>query len=135
LPSGAVTVPPTPTGGTPPGVGKLTGNFCTDVRGIATSAALPADAQGSLSAAKQHGVQYLNRVKAYFDGLAGEAPSKLKNPLRTIGGSFQTLAAGIATGKYNSVPQIEQQLQSLTTNGASGSAFRKLLAYMVLKCP
>jgi len=133
LPSGAVTVPPA--GSASGSIGKLTGHFCTDVQKIGASARLPADAQGSLSAAKQHGVPYLGQLRAYFNGLAGEAPAKLKSSLRTIAATVQQLAAAVSAGNYSSPAKIEQQLQSLSTNGPSGTAFRNLLAYMVTKCP
>jgi hypothetical protein len=135
LPSGAVTVPPTPQAGSAsPTVGKLTGNFCNDFRNIGTNFQLPASAQGSVSAAQHQGVQYLNKLEAYFNGLAAEAPAKVAKDLRTIAADFQATASAITSKSLSSLTKIEQQVQNLTTNGASGTAFRNLIAYLVTKC-
>jgi hypothetical protein len=135
LPTGAVTVPPTPqAGAASPAVGKLTGNFCNDFRNIGTNFQLPASAQGSVSAAQHQGVRYLNKLEAYFSGLAAEAPKPVAKELRTIAADFQSTAAAITSKSLSSLSKIDQQVQNLTTNGASGTAFRNLIAYLVTKC-
>lgn len=135
LPSGAVTVPPTPAAGAGAGsVGKLTGNFCNDFKNIGTNFQLPASAQSSTSAAESQGVKYLNKLNAYFTGLAKEAPKQVANDLRTIAADFQSTSSAISSKNLSSLPKIEQKLQNLTTNGATGTAFRNLIGYLVTKC-
>jgi hypothetical protein len=134
LPSGAVTVPPTPVAGGAGSVGKLTGNFCNDFRNIGTSFQLPASAQGSGSAAERQGLHYLNKLQAYFTGLAGEAPHQVSSDLRTIAADLQRTVAAVSSKNLSSLQKADQQLQSLTTNGATGNAFRNLVGYVVTKC-
>jgi hypothetical protein len=134
LPSGAVTVPPTPAGGGAGSVGKLTGNFCTDLKSIGTNFQLPASAQSSASAAQAQGVRYLNKLNAYFTGLAKEAPPQVAKDLRTIAADFQATSSAISSNSLNSPSKIEQQLQNVTTNGATGTAFRNLIGYLITKC-
>jgi hypothetical protein len=130
-----VTVPPTPQAGPAAGsIGKLTGNFCNDFKTIGTNFQLPASAQSSVSTAQHQGVQYLNKLKAYFTGLAKEAPPSVSKDLRTIAAEYQSISAAITSKSLNSLSKIEQQVQNLTTNGASGTAFRSLIAYLVTKC-
>jgi hypothetical protein len=112
-------------------VGKLTGNFCTDLKNIGTSIKLPADAQDSVGAAKQKGVRYLDQVGKYFSGLSAEAPPQVASSLSTLASEFQTLAGAVSSGAYDSVSKIDQQLQSLIT---SGGAFSKLISYVATKC-
>jgi hypothetical protein len=134
LPSGAVTVPPTPVAGGAGSVGKLTGNFCNDFKNIGTNFQLPASAQSSTSAARRQGVRYLNKLNAYFTGLAKEAPAQVANDLRTIAADFGSTSSAISSKSLSSLPKIEQKLQNLTTNGATGTAFRNLIGYLVTKC-
>ena len=44
------------------------------------------------------------------------------------------MAASIASGNIGSLAKIEQRMVSLTTEGASGKAFRQLIAYMAITC-
>ena len=134
LPSGAVTVPPTPAPGATGSVGKLTGNFCNDFRNIGTSFQLPASAQGSASAAQKQGLHYINKLQAYFSGLAGEAPHQVSSDLRIIAADLQRTAAAVSSTNISSLQKAAQQLQSLTTSGATGNAFRNLVGYVVTKC-
>jgi hypothetical protein len=134
LPSGAVTVPPTPAGGGAGSVGKLTGKFCTDFRNIGTNFQLPASAQGGLSAAQKQGLQYLNKLNAYFAGLEKEAPAQVSKDVRTIAADLQATASAISSKSRGSLSKIQQRLQNLTTSGATGTAFRNLLGYLVSKC-
>jgi hypothetical protein len=134
LPSGAVTVPPTPVAGGAGSVGKLTGNFCNDFKNIGTTFQLPASAQSSGSAARKQGLKYLNKLQAYFAGLAGEAPHQVSNDLRTIAANLQQAVSAAASKSPGSLSKAGQQLQNLTTNGATGNAFRNLIGYVVTKC-
>jgi hypothetical protein len=129
-----VTVPPTPAGGGAGGVGKLTGHFCTDFRNIGTTFQVPASAQGSSSAAQKQGLQYLNKLNAYFTGLEKEAPPQVANDVRTIAADLQSTASAVSSKSLSSLSKIEQQLQKLTTSGATGTAFRNLIGYLVTKC-
>jgi hypothetical protein len=132
-PSAAATAVPSPVPGGAP-IGKLTGNFCNDFKRIGTNFQLPASAQGSLGAAQQTGVRYLNELEAYFTGLAKEAPPQVANDLHTIAADFQSTASAISSKSLSSLSKIETKLQNLTTNGASGAAFRNLISYLVTKC-
>jgi hypothetical protein len=135
LPSNAVTTAPAPQEGSAAGgVGKLTGKFCNDFKNIGTNFQLPASAQGSVGAAQHQGVQYLNKLGAYFNGLAREAPPQVSKDLTTIAADFQSTASAITSKSLNSMSKIDQQLSNLTTNGASGTAFRNLISYLVTKC-
>jgi len=135
LPSGAVTVPPTPAAGGGAGsVGNLTGNFCNDFRNIGTSFQLPASAEGSGSAAQRQGLHYLNKLQAYFAGLAHEAPHQVSSDLSIIAAYLQRTEAAVSSKNLSSLQKAAQQLQSLTTNGATGNAFRNLIGYVVTKC-
>jgi hypothetical protein len=130
------TVPPTNTpgvsGGTP---GKLTGNFCNDIKSIGNDMQVPPDAEGNLSNLETNGVSYLKKVEQEFSGLAGEAPPAVAKELRTISADYQSIAAAITSKNLGSLQRIEKQLESLTSKGAAGNAFRSLISYMVTKCP
>ena len=122
-------------GGSTSGSGaKLTGNFCIDFKNIGTNIKVPANATGSLTDLKQHGVQYLDQAAAYFSNLAAEAPPQAGKELRIIASDYQAMAASISSGNIGSLGRIEQRMVSLTTNGAAGNAFRQLINYMVTKC-
>jgi len=123
-----------PADGTSSTVGKLTGNFCTDFKNIGQNVKLPGDATGSPAALKQRGVKFLNQAAAYFNGLASEAPSQPGKELHIIAGEYQTLAGSIASGDISSLAKTEAQMVSLTTKGAAGSAFHKLMTYVTIDC-
>ncbi len=126
--------PSVPAADTPGNAVKLTGNFCTDVKNIGTNIRVPANATGSLSAVRQHGVPYLNQAAAYFNALATEAPAQAGKWLRILAADYQAMAGSIASGNVSSLPKIEQQMVSILTKGAGATALRQLLAYMVTKC-
>ncbi len=126
--------PMMPVGGTSGTGVKLTGHFCTDFKNIGQNIKVPANATGSLTNLKQHGVQYLDQAAAYFNKLAAEAPPQAGKELRVIASDYQAMAASISSGNIGSLSKIEQRMVSLTTKGAAGSAFRQLIAYMVTKC-
>jgi hypothetical protein len=130
------TVPPTSSpnfsGGTP---GKLTGNFCTDIRSIGNDMQVPSNAEGNLSNLETNGVKYLNKVEKEFAGLAGEAPPQVATELRTIATDYQSIASAISSKNLTSLQKIEKQMEALTSKGSAGNAFRSLISYMVTKCP
>ena len=130
LPSGAATVPSGPAAGSSGSFGKLTGNFCTDVKSMGNNVRPPADATGNPTATKQ----YLNQAKTYFNGLAFEAPKQVAASLHVIAAQVRALASAASSGNDSSLTKIGQKLQSLTTNGATGNAFRNLIDYMLRKC-
>jgi hypothetical protein len=135
--SGGVNVPApvdTSPASAPPASSKLTGKFCTDFRSVGEHVKLPANATGSLSALQRHGVPDLNKVAAYFDGLAAEAPPQAGQELRVIAADYKALAASIASGNATSLSKAASQMENVTTNGSSGNAFRQLISYMVTKC-
>jgi hypothetical protein len=113
---------------------KLTGHFCTDFKNIGQNIKVPTDATGSLTALKQHGVQYLDQAAAYFNKVAAEAPPQAGKELRVIASDYQAMAASISSGNVGSLAKIEQRMVSLTTKGTAGNAFRQLIAYMVTNC-
>jgi len=131
LPSGAATVPSGPAAGSSGSFGTLTGNFCTDVRSMGNSIRPPANATGNSTATKK----YLSHAKTYFSGLAAEAPKQVAGSLHTIAAQLQVLVAAASNGNDSSLTKVSQKLQSLTTNGTTGNAFRNLIDYMVRKCP
>ena len=117
-----------------PGSSQLTGKFCDDFKSVGAHVTLPANATGSLSDLRKHGVPAINQVVTYFDGLAAEAPAKPAQALRVIAADYKALATSISSGSAGSVSKAVSQMQNLTTNGSSGSAFRQLIAYMITKC-
>jgi hypothetical protein len=135
--SGGVNIPASstsPSASATSGSGKLTGDFCNDFKNIGEHVKVPANVTGSLSELRQNGVPALNTVAAYFDALAGEAPAKAGQELRVIAADYRALAASITSGNTNSLSKVVSQMENLTTNGASGTAFRQLIAYMATKC-
>jgi len=130
LPSGAVTVPSGPAAGSSGGFGTLTGNFCTDVRTMGNNIRPQANATGNSTTAKR----YLRQARTYFSGLAAEAPKQVAGSLHVIAAQLQALAAAASSGNDSSLTKVSQKLQSLTTNGTTGNAFRNLIDYMVRKC-
>ena len=128
VPSGVATVPSGPAAGSSGGFAKLTGNFCTDVRSMGNNIRPPANATGNSTATKH----YLSQAKTYFSGLAAEAPKQVAGSLHAIATRLQALAAAASSGNDSS---LTKKLQSLTTNGTTGNAFRNLLDYMVRNCP
>ena len=89
---------------------------------------------GSLSDLRKNGVPALNQMATYFDGLAAEAPAKAGQELRVIAADYKALAASIQSGNTGSLSKSVSQVQNLTTNGSSGTAFRQLITYMLTKC-
>lgn len=114
--------------------GKLTGNFCTDFKNIGTNMPIPAAASGSLAAMERHDGRYLNQVAAYYTRLAAEAPPQAGQEIRSIASAYQNLASSIATRGTQSLSQIEQRIGTLTSSGAAGQAFKKLVTYVTTKC-
>src|SRR5580698_5920113 len=49
-------------GGASANTGKLTGNFCTDLKNIGTNMPIPASVSGSLATMERHDGRYLNQV-------------------------------------------------------------------------
>ena len=131
IPAGSNTSSPA---AAPTGSAALSGKFCTDFRNVAEQVKLPANATGSKSELRRYGVPDLTKVATYFDGLAAEAPAKPAQALRVIAADYKALAASISSGDTGSLSKAVSQMQNLTTNGASGDAFRQLIAYMVTKC-
>ena len=130
-PAGLSTSPPA---SSIPGSTQLTGKFCDDFKSVGAHVTLPANATGSLTELRSRGVPAINQVATYFDGLAAEAPAKPAQALRVIAADYKALAASISSGDTGSLSKAVSQMQNLTTNGASGDAFRQLIAYMVTKC-
>jgi hypothetical protein len=127
--------------------GKLTGNFCADFKNIGATMPIPAVASGSLAAMEQHDGRYLNQVADYYSRLAAEAPPQVGQEIQSIASAYQDLASSIvsengggreARGRdkqsTHSLSQIEQRIGTLTSSGAAGQAFKKLVIYMTTKC-
>jgi hypothetical protein len=131
IPAGSNTSSPA---AAPSGSAALSGKFCTDFRNVAEQVRLPANATSSQSDLRKYGVPDLNKMAAYFDGLAAEAPAKPAQSLRVIAADYKALAASISSGNTGSLSKAVSQMENLTTNGASGNAFRQLIAYMVTQC-
>ena len=114
--------------------GKLTGNFCTDFKNIGTNMPIPAAVSGNLATMEQHDGRYLNQVAAYYSRLAAEAPPQAGQEIRSIASAYQDLASSLATRGTRSLSQIEQRIGTLTSSGAAGQAFKKLVTYVTTKC-
>ncbi len=114
--------------------GKLTGNFCDDFRNIGKNIPIPAANTGSLSTMVQHDGKYLRQVSAYYDKLASEAPAQAGHEIQLIASAYQELASSITSTSSGSLTKLEQQITSLTTSGAAGNAFRRLIVYVTTKC-
>ena len=140
--------------------GKLTGNFCADFKNIGANMPIPAVASGSLATMEQHDGRYLNQVADYYSRLAAEAPPQVGQEIQSIASAYQDLASSIvnesgggrsagvgaqrgggtsrARGRdkqsAHSLSQIEQRIGTLTSSGAAGQAFKKLVIYMTTKC-
>ena len=114
--------------------GKLTGNFCADFKNIGANMPIPAVASGSLATMEQHDGRYLNQVADYYSRLAAEAPPQVGQEIQSIASAYQDLASSIVSGSTHSLSQIEQRIGSLTSSGAAGQAFKKLVIYMTTKC-
>jgi hypothetical protein len=122
-------------GGRTSGTGvRLTGNFCTDFKNIGQSVRIPAGAHDSATTLQQHGVQYLTQAATYFTGLAAEAPQQAGKELRIIAEDYQAIARSIYRSNINSLSKIEKQMESLTSNGATGDGFRQLVTYVTTTC-
>ena len=128
-------------GGSPPSAGnasahngKLTGNFCADFKNIGANMPIPAVASGSLATMEQHDGRYLNQVADYYSRLAAEAPPQVGQEIQSIASAYQDLASSIVSGSTHSLSQIEQRVGTLTSSGAAGQAFKKLVIYMTTKC-
>jgi hypothetical protein len=131
IPAGSNTSSPA---AAPSGSSALSGKFCTDFQKVGEQVRLPANATDSTSALKKYGVPDLNKVAAYFDSLAAEAPAKPAQELRVIAADYRALAASISSGDTGSIGKVVSKMENLTTSGASGTAFRQLIAYMVTQC-
>ena len=114
--------------------GKLTGNFCTDVKNIGKNIRIPAGATSDPAAVERRDSRYLSQLAAYYDKLAAEAPPQAGKDIRLIVPAYQRLASSIANGNVQSLGKIEQQLTTLLTSGAAANAFKQLIAYVTAKC-
>ena len=123
----------TSSGGTSGAGVRLNGNFCTDFKNIGQSMRIPAG-HGSARSLQQHGAQYLTQAATYFTGLAAEAPQQAGKELRVIAGDYQAIARSIYRSDISSLSKIEKQMESLTSNGATGDGFRQLVTYVTTTC-
>jgi len=121
---------------------------------------IPAVASGSLATMEQHDGRYLNQVADSYSTLAAEAP-QVGQEIQSIASAYQDLASSIvnesgggrrsgagarsagggtsrARGRdkqsTHSLSQIEQRIGTLTSSGAAGQAFKKLVIYITTKC-
>ena len=113
--------------------GKLTGNFCTDLKNIGTNVPIPATASGNIPALEQRASRYFHELAAYYTSLAAEAPPQVGQDINQVGSAFRQFASSIPKGSH-SVGQIERQLSSLTSSMAATKAFKQLMLYMTTKC-
>ena len=114
--------------------GKLTGNFCADFKNIGANMPIPAVASGSLATMEQHDGRYLNQVADSYSRLAAEAPPQVGQEIQSIASAYEDLASSIVNGSTHSLSQIEQRIGTLTSSGAAGQAFKKLVICMTTKC-
>lgn len=121
-------------GGASANTGKLTGNFCTDLKNIGTNMPIPASVSGSLATMERHDGRYLNQVSGYYSKLAAEAPPQVGQDINRIASAYQQLASSVVKGGSLSLSQIEQQMSSLTSSGPAAKAFKQLVVYVTTKC-
>jgi hypothetical protein len=121
-------------GGASANTGKLTGNFCTDLKNIGTNMPIPASVSGSLATMERHDGRYLNQVAGYYSKLAAEAPPQVGQDINRIASAYQQLASSVVKGGSQSLSQIEQHMSSLTSSGPAAKAFKQLVLYVTTKC-
>jgi hypothetical protein len=121
-------------GGASANNGKLTGNFCTDLKNIGRNMPIPVSVSGSLATMEQHDGRYLKQVAAYYNKLAAEAPPQVGQDISRIASVYQQLASSVVKGGSQSLTQIEQHMDSLTSSGPAAKAFKQLVAYVTTKC-
>ncbi len=113
---------------------SLTGHFCTDLTKIGRSVPrVPAAQLRNLAANRPAAAAILNSFVAEFNGLATEAPPAVASDLRTIAAAYQSEAGAVLSGSATEA-QLKQSARALATSGATGTAFRGLLEYLVLNC-
>jgi hypothetical protein len=121
-------------GGASANNGKLTGNFCTDLKNIGRNMPIPVSVSGSLATMEQHDGRYLKQVAAYYNKLAAEAPPQVGQDISRIASVYQQLASSVVKGGSQSLTQIEQHMDSLTSSGPAAKAFKQLVVYVTTKC-
>ncbi len=121
-------------GGASANTGKLTGNFCTDLKNIGTNMPIPGSVSDSIATTEQHDGRYLKQVAAYYNKLAAEAPPQVGQDINRIASAYKQLASSVVKGGTLSLSQIEQQMSSLTSSGPSAKAFKQLVVYVTTKC-
>jgi hypothetical protein len=114
--------------------GKLTGNFCTDLKNIGTNIRIPPANASDPAAIQRRDSRYLNQVVAYYNKLASEAPPQAGKDIRLVASAYQRLASSIASESAGSLGKLEQQVAALTSSGAVGNAFKQLIVYVTTKC-
>jgi hypothetical protein len=121
-------------GSSPANTGKLTGNFCTDLKNIEKNVPIPATASGNIPALEQRASRYFNELAAYYGRLAAEAPPQVGQDVNRVVSAFRQFALALPRGSH-SVKQVERQLRSSTGSGAAATkAFKQLMLYMTTKC-
>lgn len=124
-----------PPANAPHSSGKLTGHFCNDIKSTANDMQVPPDATGNAQNLKTNGIKYLGTVQKQFISLAAEAPKPVATDLLTIADEYKSIAKAISSENLSSLQKVEKQMESLTSSGAVGKAFRSLISYMITKCP
>lgn len=114
--------------------GKLTGNFCNDLKNIGTNLQIPPANGGDAAAMQRRDSRYLSQVVTYYNQLAAEAPPQAGKDLRIVASAYQRIASSITAGNASSLGKLEQQIAALTTSGAVGNAFKRLIAYVTTNC-
>jgi hypothetical protein len=114
--------------------GKLTGNFCNDLKNIGTNIPIPPANASDPAAIQRRDGRYLNQVVAYYDKLASEAPPQAGKDIRLVASAYQRLASSITSQNASSLGRLEQQIAALTSSGAVGNAFKQLIVYVTTKC-
>ena len=131
----AASAPPSPSAGNASAnTGKLTGNFCNDLKNIGKNIPIPPANASDPAAVQRRDSRYLNQVVAYYNTLASEAPPGAGKDIRLVASAYQRLASSITSESAGSFGKLEQQIPALTSSGTVGNAFKQLIVYVTTKC-
>ncbi|MEP7023324.1 MAG: hypothetical protein ABJB47_05820 [Actinomycetota bacterium] len=115
-----------------PSKGLLTGHFCSDLNNLGKVSQLTAAQQKNLAANRPAMVTYLKQAAVNFDGLGSEGPPNVQKFMHVIAGVYQQFA--VDAGKGTSLAKLKTESAGITTQGASGNAFKQLVHYVGTSC-
>jgi len=112
---------------------KLTGHFCHDANAIMREQpSNPAGQKATLAEARADLGMILRSAAAGYTALEPEAPSRLREPIKTIVRVYTADEHHLAS--YGSITQMGASIVRANTTGAGRAAFRQVLADMAKNC-